>query len=85
MSTAIANPLRRQQLTLRVVYGPPDIERAADSLDVSVTDAEMEAILANLDAEIAELANEATRSAVSARIYGDLGRIARGHAASDDD
>ena len=72
-------------VTVCVEYGEQDVERAAESLNVSLSDQETEAILLDIDAEFSSLASAAVRSAVASRIYGDLARVARGHTWSDDD
>jgi hypothetical protein len=85
MSTAVAFPVRQSSLTISVVYGPADVEHAAETFDLSLSDEEVEVILADIDSEVSDLAVAATRSALASRIYDVLGRVARGHAWSDDD
>ncbi|MBV8194361.1 MAG: hypothetical protein JOY80_02415 [Candidatus Dormibacteraeota bacterium] len=72
-------------MTVSLKYGEEDVERAANSLNISLSGEETEAILAAIDAELSSLASAAVRSAVASRIYDDLTRVARGHACSDDD
>ena len=72
-------------MTVSVDYGRDDVERAADALHVQLTDAEVEAILADVDGELHTLASTALHHALQARIDDDLARAARGHACSDDD
>jgi uncharacterized protein (DUF302 family) len=76
---------RHRSVTVPVVYGSLDIERAADSLHLSLSDQETDAILARIDGDLDELGNVATRSALASRIYDDLAQIAHLHTSSDDD
>lgn len=76
---------RHRSITVAVDYCPLDVERAAESLNVSLSDEETDAILARIDGELDELGAAATRSALASRIYDDLARIAHLHASSDDD
>jgi hypothetical protein len=84
-ATALTSPGRECVLTVGVDYGDADVERAADSLNVAISEQEVQAILANVDDELPALAEAAARSAVTARIYDDLRRLARARAWSDDD
>ncbi len=77
--------MRQRSLTIPVAYGRADVEQAANSLNLSLSEEELDTILADVDSEVAELAVTATRSALASRIYDDLARVARGHAWSDDD
>jgi len=77
--------MRRQNVTVSVDYGAPDVETAAETLNVSLSDEEVEVILADIGSELPDLAAAATRSALAARIYDTLARVARGHAWSDDE
>ena len=85
MGTAVAFPVRQRSLTIPVVYGPADVEHAAKTFDLSLSDEEVEVILADVDNEVSDLAVAATRSALASRIYDVLARVARGHDWSDDD
>ncbi len=82
-STAVSPGTRR--VTVRVDYGAADVERAADSLDVPVSDEEVGAILAAIDGELATLAAAATHSAVVERIFEQLQTVSHAHACCDDD
>ena len=76
---------RHRSLSIPVSYSVVDIERAAESIHVSLTDEEAGALLARIDGELDELGHAATRSAVYSRIYDDLARIGHLHDSSDDD
>lgn len=76
---------RHRSVTIPVVYSSVDVERAAESLHVSLSDEETDAILARIDGELDELGSTATRSALASRIYDDLAHIAHLHTFSDDD
>lgn len=82
-STAVSPGTRR--VTVRVDYGAADVERAADSLDVPVSDEEVGAILAAIDGELGTLAAAATHSAVVERIFEQLQTVSHAHACCDDD
>jgi hypothetical protein len=81
--TAVSPAARR--VTVRVDYGAADVERAADSLDVPVSDEEVGSILAAIDGELATLAAAATHSAVVERIFEQLQTVSHAHACCDDD
>ncbi|MFI5286591.1 MAG: hypothetical protein ACHQ4F_09755 [Candidatus Dormibacteria bacterium] len=81
--TAVSPAARR--VTVRVAYGAADVERAADSMDVLVSDEEVGVILAAIDGELATLAAAATHSAVVERIFDQLQTVAHAHACCDDD
>ena len=85
MNTVTAPRIRQHSVTLSLTYGDEDIERAAESLNVMLSEEEVDAILGDVDSELHDLAASAARSAVASRIYEDLVRVARGHAWSDDD
>lgn len=85
MGTAVALPVRQRRLTVPVVYGPGDVEHAAKTFGLSVSDEEVEVILADIDTEVSDLAVAATRSALACRIYDVLAGVARGRTWSDDD
>jgi hypothetical protein len=70
---------------MRVAYGAVDVERAAESMDVPVSDEEIGVILAAVDGELATLAAAATHSAVLLRIFDQLQTVAHAHACCDDD
>ena len=72
-------------MTVSVDYGRDDVEQAADTLHVLLSDAEVEAILDDVEGELPNLASAAMRSALLTRIDDDLARTVRGHAWSDDD
>ena len=78
-------PVLDHTVTLSVAYGRDDVERAAESLQVMLSDAEVEAILDDVGGELTVLASDAMRSALLTRIDDDLARTIRGHAWSDDD
>ena len=82
-ATAVSIPARR--VTVRVAYGAPDVERAAESMDVQVSGEEVGAILAAIDGELATLAAAATHSAVVRRIFDELQTVWHAHAYCDDD
>ncbi|HVC42149.1 MAG TPA: hypothetical protein VND54_09250 [Candidatus Saccharimonadales bacterium] len=82
-ATAVHAPGRR--VTVRVVYGASDVERAAESMDVLVSGEEVGAILAAIDGELATLAAAATHSAVIRRIFDELQTVSHAHACGDDD
>ena len=67
------------------MYGVDDVELAAERMEISVSDEETQAILANIDDEIGSIAAHASRHAVEVRIADWLGVIGRAHTASDDD
>ena len=85
MSRAVAFPVRLHSLTIPIAYGPADVEHAAEAFGLSLSDEELEVILADIDSEIADLAAAATRSALASRIHDTLATVARGHTCSDDD
>lgn len=86
MDTAqAAAPFRDHTMTVSVDYGRDDVERAADSLQVVLSDAEVEAILDDVNGELPTLASAALRAALLTRIDDDLARTVRGHSWSDDD
>ncbi len=72
-------------MTVRVPYDAADVEKAADSMDVPVSDEEVEAILDDIGGELNALARAAVRSAVLSRIDEDVRTVSRGHQNSDDD
>lgn len=76
---------RHRMLTIPVVYGAVDVERAAESLHVALSDEETDAILARLDGEMETLTTVAAQTALASRIYEDLVRIGHLHVSSDDD
>jgi hypothetical protein len=82
---ATVRPECAHELTVSVAYGTEEVERAAESLNVVLCNQETEAILADLDEQVASLAAAAVRSAITSRIYEDLIRAARWHSSSDDD
>jgi hypothetical protein len=84
-TTAVPTSKRRRRVSVLVTYGGADVERAAESLNVPLSDEEVGAILADVDGELSGLAASATRSALTSRIYEDLAQVARGHAWSDDE
>jgi hypothetical protein len=69
---------------MRVAYGAVDVERAAESMDVPVSDEAIGVILAAVDGELETLA-AATHSAVLQRIFDQLQTVAHAHACCDDD
>jgi hypothetical protein len=81
----VAAPTAARRVTVKIAYGTTDVEKAAESLDVQVTGEEVEAILANIDAELATLATTATRSAVLSKIFDELLIVSHAHASGDDD
>jgi hypothetical protein len=86
MSIAPAFPATRQKsVTVSVDFGASDVERAADALDLSVSDEEVDVILGDVAGELPRLAAAAIHDALTARIHDALGRVARGHACCDDD
>jgi hypothetical protein len=85
MNAVATSGTRRHQLTVAVAYNEEDVERAAESFNVSLSDEETEAVLLDVDAELSTLVQAAAHSAVASRIYDDLARVARGHSWSDDD
>jgi hypothetical protein len=82
-ATAFSSAARR--VTVRVAYGAADVERAADSMHVPVSDEEVGAMLAAIDGELATLAAAATHSAVVERIFDQLQTVSHAHACCDDD
>ncbi|MBV8529433.1 MAG: DUF1380 family protein [Candidatus Dormibacteraeota bacterium] len=76
---------RHRTLTVPLVYGAMDVERAADSLHVSLSDEETDAILERLDGDLDTIMSAAATAALAARIYEDLVRIGQLHVSSDDD
>lgn len=84
-SVAWAAEERHRSITVSIVYSSLDVERAAESLNVSLSEEEIDAILAKLDGELDDLGATATRSALASRIYDDLAQIAHLHTSSDDD
>lgn len=72
-------------MTIPIAYGPADVEHAAETFGLSLSDEEVEVILADIDGEVSDLATDATRAALASRIYDVLAEVARGHAWSDDD
>jgi hypothetical protein len=82
-ATPASTPARR--VTMRVAYGAADVERAAESMDVLVSDEEVGAILTAVDGELATLAAAATHQAVLMQIFDQLQTVAHAHACCDDD
>jgi len=82
-ATAVSTAARR--VTVRVVYGGADVERAADSMDVPVSAEEVGTILAAIDGELSTLAAAAAHSAVVERIFDQLQTVSHAHACCDDD
>ena len=82
-ATAVSPAARR--VTVRVAYGAADVEQAADSMDVLVSDEEVAVILEAIDGELATLATAATRTAVVERIFDQLQTVSNAHACCDDD
>jgi hypothetical protein len=82
-ATAVSPAARR--VTVRVAYGVADVERAAHSMDVPVSDEEVGAILAAIDGELSNLATAAAHSAVVERIFDQLKTVSHAHASCDDD
>ena len=80
-----ADAERRRSLSIPVAYGAVDIERAAESIHVSLSDEETSALLARIDVDLDDLGHAATQSAVYSRIYDELARIGHLHESSDDD
>ena len=70
---------------MRVAYGAADVERAAESMDVAVSDEEVWAMLAAIDGELTTLAAAATHSAILRRIFEQLQTVSHAHACCDDD
>ncbi len=86
MNTAVAgSPLNRHRVTIRVPYDAADIEKAAQSLGVTVCDEEVTTILENITGTLSDLAASAARAAVLSRVYDDLRRVSYGHEVTDDD
>ena len=86
MNTAAGTtPTERHRVTVRVPYDAADVEKAAESMDVPVSDEEVNAILDDVGGGLNALASAAVRSAVLSRIYEDVRTVSRGHLASDDD
>jgi hypothetical protein len=84
-SVVVDTPDALRSLTIEVAYGSPDVESAADSVDVVLCDEEVECILANIDAELPELAAAATRSAVAVRTLELIRKASHSHGCSEDD
>jgi hypothetical protein len=82
-TAAVLTPVRR--VTVKVAYGPTDVEKAAESMELHVSGEEVEAILANIDNELSTLATTATRSAVLSRVFDELLIVCHAHASGDDD
>lgn len=82
---AVTDVEGHRSVTIPVVYSSLDVERAAESLHVSLSTEETDAILARIDGELDELGNVATRSALASKIYDDLALIGHLHTSSDDD
>jgi hypothetical protein len=80
-----AVPTRERRVTVKIAYGTTDIEKAAESMALQVSGEEVEAILANIDEELATLAATATRSAVVSRVFDELLIVCHAHANGDDD
>jgi hypothetical protein len=80
-----AAPAADHTVTVSVTYGRMDVEQAAEIRHAMLSDAEVEAILDGVAAELAALAAAAIRSALLARIHEDVARTVRGHDWSDDD
>ena len=70
---------------VRSLYGVDDVELAAERMEISVSDEETQAILANIDDDSGSIAAYASRHAVEVRIADWLGVVGRAHTASDDD
>jgi hypothetical protein len=70
---------------VRSFYGVDDVERAAERMEISVSDEEAQAIVANIDDEIDSIAAHASRHVVEVRIADWLRVVDRAHTASDDD
>lgn len=85
MTTATAVFPAARRVTVRVAYGAADVERAADSMDVPVSDEEVGAILAAIDGELATMAAAATHSAVVERIFDQLQTVSHAKTYFDDD
>jgi hypothetical protein len=83
VGTPPSTPTRR--VTMRVAYGAADVERAAESIDVAVSDEEVGAMLAAIDGELTTLAAAATHSAILRRIFEQLETVSHAHACCDDD
>ncbi|MFI5313819.1 MAG: hypothetical protein ACHQ06_06655 [Candidatus Dormibacteria bacterium] len=82
---AADTPSQTRRVTVRVAYGVTDVERAAESMDVSVSGEEVDGILAAIDGELTTLAAAATHSAVVGRIFDELQTVSHAHAFCDDD
>lgn len=54
------SPPRARRVTVKIGYGTTDVEKAAESMELQVSDEEVEAILANIDSELSTLATTAT-------------------------
>jgi hypothetical protein len=76
---------RQRQAEVRLAYGPDDVEVLAESMGVSISDEEMEAVLENVDGELVSLARRGTHDALRSRIAELLQIVSRAHAESDDD
>ncbi len=84
-SVAVDTTNELRSLTIQVAYGGPDVESAADSVDVVLCDEEVDCILANIDAELPELAAAATRSAITVRTLELIRKVSQSHSCSEDD
>jgi len=81
----VALPTAARRVTVKIAYGTSDVEKAAESMGLEVSGEEVEAILANVDGELATLAATATRSAVLERMFDELLIVSHAHASGDDD
>jgi glycerol-3-phosphate dehydrogenase len=72
-------------VTVKIAYGTTDVEKAAESMELQVSDEEVEAILANIDSELSTLATTATHAAVLSRVFDELLIVCHAHASGDDD
>lgn len=84
LSAEPAEAQRHRSVTIPLAYSALDIERAAESLHVTLSDEETDAILARIGGELEELGASATRSALMARIYDEVAHVAHLHTCSDD-
>ena len=80
---AVLTPPRR--VTVKIDFGAADIEKAAESMELHVSDEEVEGILTSIDNELANLATIATRSAVLSRVFDELLIVCHAHSIGDDD
>jgi hypothetical protein len=78
-------PTGARRVTVKVAYGTMDVEKAAESMELDVSSEEVEAILANVDGQLATLAAVATHSAVLSRIFDELLVVSHAHSSGDDD